>query len=178
MGSKRTLTHTLKLWREQGDDHQVAQALIHLSDTNRLMGLCEERAQQAMEVLEIYIHKRLGDTLNQVKCLIDLALTLHGNIQLNTAEEVASRAIKLLPEKGQQLKLCQGYHILGDVYCSKGDVGREIHHFEVALGIATSLNLSQEQFWVHISLSNIVFRDTRVRRRTRSRRTGQVACAQ
>ena len=110
-----------------------------------------------MEVLEIYIQKQLGDTLNQVKCLISLALTLHNDRQLDAAEEVASRAIKLLPEKGQQLKLCHSHHILGDIYCSKSDTERAIHHSEVALGIATSLSLSQEQFWVHISLATLFF---------------------
>ena len=45
--------HALKLWREQGDDNNVAQTLRRLSDTSRLMDLPEEGIQQAQEALEI-----------------------------------------------------------------------------------------------------------------------------
>ena len=36
---KRLLTHSLKLWRERGDDRTVTRALLQLSDTNLVMGL-------------------------------------------------------------------------------------------------------------------------------------------
>jgi hypothetical protein len=68
---KRLLTHTLKLERERGNDFGVARALGSLSDANRLLGLYEEGIQQAKEALEIY--ERLGDTVEQARCLIHLA---------------------------------------------------------------------------------------------------------
>jgi hypothetical protein len=46
---KRLLTHTLKLWRERGDDYQVAQRLSDLSQANRHNGPLKEGIQQAKE---------------------------------------------------------------------------------------------------------------------------------
>jgi len=60
---KRLLTHTLKLWRERGNDNGVAQTLSHLSDVNRLMHLPKEGIEQAKEALEIY--ERLGGTTSE-----------------------------------------------------------------------------------------------------------------
>jgi len=42
---KRLFTHTLKLWRARGDHYQIAQTLVELCDTNRLIGLPEEGIQ-------------------------------------------------------------------------------------------------------------------------------------
>jgi len=53
----------------------------------------EEGIQQANEALEIY--GRLGNPVGQAQSLIDLAHLLHGNEQLDAAEETASRAINL-----------------------------------------------------------------------------------
>ena len=50
---KRLLSHILKLKREQGSDHQVAQLLGWLSTANRLLGLYEEGMGQAEEALGI-----------------------------------------------------------------------------------------------------------------------------
>jgi hypothetical protein len=77
---KRLLAHTLKLSREEGGDHQVARILSALSDTNRMMGLLREGIQQGREASEIF--KRLGDTVKQASCLINLAYALHDNKQL------------------------------------------------------------------------------------------------
>jgi len=150
---KRLLTHTLKLWREQGDDDQVAQRLRDLSEANRLMRLHEEGIQQAKEALEIF--ERLGDTVKQAGCLVYLAHALHDDIQLDAAQEVVYRAIDLLPEKGEQFMVCQGHRILGETYNLKGDTEKSIHHFEVALEIASSLNLDRQLFWVHYSLARL-----------------------
>ena len=46
---KRLLIHTLELWTEQGDNTQVAQTLVSLSDANRRLGLYEEGIQQVSE---------------------------------------------------------------------------------------------------------------------------------
>ena len=135
---KRLLTHALKLWRDKGDDHRAAQMLIYLSEANRLMDLYEEGIRQAQEASEIF--ERLGDTTKRAESLISLAYVLHGDKQLDAADEAVSRAIDLLPEEGEQFLVCDGHRILGNISRSKGNTGKAIHHFEVALGIASSLN--------------------------------------
>jgi len=62
---KRILTHTLKLWRERGDDCRVALTLSYLSNANREIGLCKEGTQQAKEASEIF--ERLGNTTRQAR---------------------------------------------------------------------------------------------------------------
>ena len=150
---KRLLIYTLKLWREQGDDCRVALTLRDLSDTNRRMGLEKEGIQQAKEASELY--GRLGDTAGQAGCLNKLALLLQSDNQLDAAEEAASRAIGLLPEKGQQLCVCEVHSTLGSICKSKGKRDQAIHHFEVALGIASPFNWHNELFWVHYCLVDL-----------------------
>jgi len=147
---KRILTQTLKLRKEQED---VAITLSYLSDANRMMGLYKEGILQAKEALEIF--ERLGDTARQAECLINLACVLHADEQLDAAEEAASRAIDLLPEKGKQVHVCLGHRIIGNIYRSKGDTEKAIYHYEVAFGIASSLNLYYQLFWTHYSLSEL-----------------------
>jgi len=148
---KRLLTHSLKLWRERGDDNQVSQVLIDLCEANRQMGLYEEGIQQVKEASEII--ERLGDTAKRAECLAILAYSLYDDKQLDAAEEAASCAINLLPEKGERFRVCTGHHILGMIYQSKGNTERAIHHFEVALEIASSLSLDANLSWIHYSLS-------------------------
>ena len=150
---KRLLTHALKLWRERGDEYQVALTLSCLSDTNRCMGLYKEGIRQAKEASEMF--EQLGDTANQAQCLIRFAYVLFDDKQLDTAEEAASRGIDLLPEKGEQLRVCQGHRVLGNTSLSKGDTEKAIHHYEVALGIASSSNWQDQLFWVHYALSDL-----------------------
>jgi len=150
---KRLFTHTLQLWRVRGDDHQVPQMLSELCDTNRLIGLPEEGTQQGKEASDIF--ERLGDTAKQAECLISLARSLHDDEQLDAAEEAASRAINLLPKNGKQFLVCRGHRILGDICHLKGDREKAIHHFEVALGIASSLNYHPELFRVHFALATL-----------------------
>ena len=47
---KRLLTHTLRFWREQGNDRGVARMLRHISQANRHAGLYEEGIRAAREV--------------------------------------------------------------------------------------------------------------------------------
>ena len=150
---KRLLTHALQFWKERGDDSRAAQALCDLSDTHRLMNLFEEGIQQAREASETF--ERLGDTIKHAASLIDIAWLLCADHQLDAAEEAASRAIDLLPEKGEQLQLCWGHRVLGTVCKSKREAEKAIHHFEVALGIGSSLNLVGQLFWVHYSLAQL-----------------------
>ena len=148
---ERLLTNTLRPWREQGDDYQVAQTLTGLSEANRLMYFHEKGIQHAKEASRIF--ERLGDTAKQARCLISLAWLLYDDGQPDAAEEAACCAIYLLPEEGEQFRVCRGHRILGNIYRLKGDREKAIHHFEVALEIASLLNLNDQSFWIHHSLS-------------------------
>jgi len=157
--SKRLVFHALKLWRKQGDDNSVAQTLGYLSDINRLMHLPKEGIEQAKEALEIY--ERLGNTMGQARCLDNLALSLREDGQLDAAEEAVFRAIALLPEKGQEYRMCLFHQTLGKIYRSKGEVEKTIHHFEVALGIASSFNWHDCLFGIHYNLAGTFYNQCR-----------------
>jgi tetratricopeptide (TPR) repeat protein len=150
---KRLLTHTPQLRRKRGNDFQVAQALSDLSEANRLMDLHKEGIQQAEEAIGIF--ERIGDRVKQAECLIGLAYVLCDDEQLDAAEEAASRAVDLLPGKDRQFLVCRAHRVLGNTHRSKGDTEKAIHHFEVALEIASSLNLDYELFWVHFVLAEL-----------------------
>ena len=152
---KRLLVCALVLQREPGDDYQVAQILEHVSEANRLLRLYKEGIQQAEEALEIY--KRLGDTERQAESLNHLAHLLHDDGQLDAARKAASRAIDLFLEKGQEFRVCQCHRVLGDIYCSKGKKKKAIHHYETALGIASSFGWDGELCWIHYSLAKLFF---------------------
>ena len=153
---KRLLTHSLKLWRERGNDLQVAQSLRNLSDANRVMELAREGIHQAREASKIF--EQLGEAVEQAHSLITLAWLLCDDWQLDAAEETGSRAINLLPEEGEEFRVCLGHRVLGEIYQSKGNVKKAIQHFEVALKVASSLNVVHQLFWVNFTLAQ-VFRD-------------------
>ena len=157
---KRLVTHSLKLSRERGDNSQVALKLRDLCRANRETGLYKEGIQQAKEASEIF--KRLGDTTSQAVCLVTLAYVLCDDKQLDAAEETASRAINLLPEERGQFQACQGHRVLGNIYRFKGSKEKAIRHYEVALEIASSLNLDNELFWVHYALAQLFFEEDRL----------------
>jgi len=152
----RLLTHALKLSQEQGDDGQLARALRLLSDAHSRMGLFKEGIRQAKEASEIY--ERLGDTVKQAQCLIDLGWSLYDNKQLDDAEEVTSHAINLLlTEEGEQFRVCKCNRLLGVIYHSKGDTNKAVHHLKVALGIATPFNWHDPLFWIQHSMAGLSF---------------------
>ena len=150
---KRLLGFTLKLLREEEDDKRVASTLRSLSGANRMAGFYREGIDQAKEALEI--SERLGDTVNQGESLIELALSLSADKQLDAAEEAASCAIKLLTGKGQEYRVCRSHDVLGDIYRSKGRREEAIHHFETAIRIAISHNWGNQLFWIHCSLAEM-----------------------
>jgi tetratricopeptide (TPR) repeat protein len=150
---KRLLICALELWREQGSDDQVARTLMELSDTNRLVGLPKEGIPQAKEALGIY--ERLDDTGRQAECLITLAWLLNSDEQFDAAEEAAFHAINLLPDKGGQYLVCAAHRLLGDTYHSKGNTERAIHHFELAIGIASPFDWHYHLFWAHYKLAGL-----------------------
>ena len=155
---KRLLTRTLVLERGRGDGFLVAQILECLSDANRLLGFCREGIQQAEEASEIF--KRLGDTGKQADCLQRLARSFLEDDQLDAAEDAALRKIDLLPEKGEEYRACQSHHLLGDIYRAKGENKKAIHHFEIALRIASPFNWQHELSWTHRSMARL-FSDER-----------------
>jgi len=148
---KRLLIYTLKLWRERGDESEVARTLRGLSGANRVLGLHEEAMQQVRGALEIY--ERLNNTVGRACSLRVLACLLYDNQQLDAAEEAASLSINLLPNKVNQPLVCQCRRILGRIHSSKGETEKAIDHFEAALRIASSLDWNHEQFWDHCGLA-------------------------
>jgi len=156
---KRLLVHALKLYRERGGDHWVSQVLRLLSDANLELGLYKEGIQQAEEAMEI--DKRLGDVVGQARCLKNLAWLLYKDGQLDAAEKAALRAINLVPENGDQFPVSECHRILGTIYQSQGTREKAIHHFETALGIASSFSWHEQLFLTHSSLAELFLDDGR-----------------
>ena len=155
---KRVLELTLALRTQRGEDLQVAQTLLLLSDVNRLLGLYEEGIRQAREALGT--HERDGGIRGRVRCFNKLAWLLLYDNQLDDAENTASRAIDLLSGTGEQFLLCELHRVLAKVFHSKGMKEKAIHHFTMALGIASPSNWHTQVFWIHFQLAE-VFRDER-----------------
>ena len=93
--------------------------------------------------------------------MIELAWLLRYDNQPNAAEGAASRAIDLLPEKGEEFLVCRCHRVLGDIYCSKDETAKAIHHYEVALEIASSFNWHNLLFCIHFSLAQLLFDEGR-----------------
>ena len=119
------------------------------------MGLPEEGIERAKEALKI--HERLGDATGQAICLKDLAWALFDAEQLDAAELAASRAIDLVPEKGQEYLVCQLHRVLGHTYHSKGRKKEAIHHFETDLRIASPFRWHGQLFWIHYGLARLFY---------------------
>jgi tetratricopeptide (TPR) repeat protein len=119
------------------------------------MEFYDEGEQQAREALEIC--ERLGDTVQQATCLITLARFSRTNV----AEEALFRAIDLLPEKDEQFLVCESHQLLSDVYRIRGKMEKAIHHYEVALGIATSFGWHDQLFRIHFLLAVLFFEENR-----------------
>ena len=150
---KRLLVLALELSKRRGDDYRAAQTLTLLSDVNRILGLHKEGIRQAREALEIY--ERTGNTIGQAQCLEKLAWLLFHDKQLDAAENVASHAIGLLSEKGQEFIVCELHRVLGKVYYSKGEKEKAIRHFKKALGIASPPSWHDQLFWIHFDMAEL-----------------------
>ena len=149
---KRLLVHTLKIWRERGDDIQVAETLVFLSRANKTLGLYKEGIRQAEEALEIC--KRLNHISGQTLCFQQLAELLYGDKQLDAAEEAASQAIDLL-DGGNQFVVSQCYGLLGEICYSRGETEKAIKHYETALGIASTFNWHHQLFSINYDLAKL-----------------------
>ena len=153
------LVRTLELWRERGDELQVAQTLRFLSNVNRVLGLRKEGISQANEALEIY--ERFDNVSGRAQCLQQLAWLLHGEKQLDAAELAASQAIDLLTGKDEEFLVYRCYRALGNICHSKGEVGKAIDHFKAALTIGEPFNWHDEQFHTHYSLARLFLGEIR-----------------
>ena len=155
---RRTLSQVVTLERKQGKGVRIARGLRLLSRANRMLGLSEEGIQQAREAFEIF--ERLGDTMEQAESLRVLARLLSEDDQLDAAEEAVTRAIDLFSEKGQEYRICQCQKLLGNIYRSKGEREKAIHHYEVAIEIASRFNWHAELFWAHYLLAELFRNDS------------------
>ena len=152
---KLLLIHTLKLWRERGDDFKVAETLRFISAADRRLGLHEEGIERVEEALGIY--ERLNDTIGQALSWRELASLLYNDEQLDAAEEAALRVIDLPSDEGNQYQVCDSYRILGNICHSRGEIEKAINHFETALGIASAFNWHDQLFWNHYALAVLFF---------------------
>ena len=156
---KRLLTLVMELSRERGDDHQLGQALTLLSQAHAIMGLHEEGIRAGEEASGIF--ERLGDAVNQAWALVNLGWALQCHNQFGSAEEAIFHAIDLLSGRNEQFCLCGCHRVLGWIYRSKHDTARAIHHFETALGLASSFNELNLLFWIHFDLAKLFLDQTR-----------------
>ncbi|KAF9646328.1 TPR-like protein [Thelephora ganbajun] len=152
---KQLLIHTLKLFRERGDDIEVAGILRFLSVANRLLTLYKEGISQANEALEIY--ERHNRITGQVQTLNNLAFLLYADKQFDAAETAASRSIDLSSLINNQFGICECRRVLGNICRSKGETEKAINHYETALGIASSSNWEIQLFWIHYALAQLFF---------------------
>jgi tetratricopeptide (TPR) repeat protein len=90
-----------------------------------------------------------------------LARALHSNEKFDAAEEAASRALNLLSEKGEEHRVCESHRTLGNIYQSRGEIEKAIHHFELALGIASIFNWHGLLFWIHYELTGLFWNEDR-----------------
>jgi tetratricopeptide (TPR) repeat protein len=157
--AKKLLIHALKLWREQGDDLWIAEALWRISKVNRMLDLGKEGIQQVKEALEIY--EGLGDISGQARSLSGLAYLLYDDRQLDAAEGVALQVIDRFSGKGEQDAVCDCYRLLGYIYHSGGETEKAIDRFKTALGIASSFNWHFQLLWIHHFLANLFFNQGR-----------------
>jgi tetratricopeptide (TPR) repeat protein len=157
--SRQLFTHTLKLWREQGNDLRVAETLQRISMTNRALHQHKEGIQQVKEALGIY--QRLDDISGQAHALHALAYLLDGDAQVDAAEEAASQLINRFSGKGEQYAVCGCYHLLGEICNRRGEREKAVNHLESALKIASSFNWHSPLFWIHYLLALLVFNEGR-----------------
>ena len=157
---KQLLIHALRLWRERGDDLQVARTLALLASVNWALGLHKEGIPQVKEASEIY--ERLNRTLEQANSLRSLALLFTGDNQFDAAEEVTYRATNLSSDEGRQSQAWVHHNTLGLICQSRGETKAAIDHLEAALGIASSLNSQEKQVSILLSLTSLLLEEGRL----------------
>ena len=156
MERKRLIVHTLRLWRERGNDFEVAETLRILSDANRWLGLRKEGIRQAKEALEMY--KRFNNMSGQTRTWKELALLLYEDNQLDAAEGAALQVIDI---SGDKVVTSECHRVLGEIYYSKGETEKAINHFETSTSIASPFSWHDQLFWNHYSLAQLFFGEDR-----------------
>ena len=156
---KRFLIQTLELQREQYSDLHVARTLRFLAEANGRLGLFTEGIKHAREALTIF--ERCGDILEQAATLLRLSWLFYDNKQLEAAEAAAYRSLDIIPETGEQFRVCQCRCVLGNIYRSRGETEKAIEHFKAGLEIASSFNWHDQLFWNHYSLAELCFDEGR-----------------
>ena len=157
--SKRLLIHNLKLWRDRGNDFEVAETLRNISEADHMVGLHEEGIRWVKEALEVY--GQLDDVLGQAQAWQQLGGLLYSDGQLDAAEEATSEAIDLFLVKGDQFEVCNCHRILGNICGSRGETEKAINHFETAIGIASSFGWADPLFWNNYCLADLLFGEER-----------------
>ena len=156
MEEKRLLNHALKLWKEQGNNLQVAETLKCISAANRWLGLHKGGIQSIMEALRIF--EQLGNIIGQAYSWQELSRLLCHVNQLDAAEAAASKAINvinLLSNEDDWYLVCWCYCIFGNIYFSKGEVKWATSHLWTAFRIASHFNWHNQLFWCHYSLAQL-----------------------
>ena len=151
--AKRLLTHALT-HRREGSNDQVSQILQLLSIVYRKMDFYEEGTGQTKEALEIF--ERLDDVKKRAGCLIIIGLLFLTDKKLDAAEEVALCALDLSSWNGWEWRLCASHRLLGHICRSKGEMEKAIHHFEIAIRIASAFNWKDHLFWAHNFLADVL----------------------
>ena len=158
--AKQLLIHTLKFWREQGNDHETAHTLEFLAAINKRLNLYDEGIPQAKEGVEIY--ERFGDIQGQARSLFRLAQLYRDIQRLDAAEEAVSRTLSLSSDGKHQFMVCQSHYLLGSIYQAKGEIEKAINYLETALEIASPFNWDDTQFCVHYELAKLFLDEDRL----------------
>jgi tetratricopeptide (TPR) repeat protein len=153
--SKRLFTHSLKLWRERGNDLWVAKTLWSISHPNRMLGLNKEGIQQSREALEIY--KLLNDVSGQARSLCRLGYLLKDDGQLDAARGAAEQVVDRFSGGDEQVSICGAHRLLSDICRRKGETEKAMDHLQIALGIASSFSWDNLLFWIHDGLARAFF---------------------
>ena len=149
----RVLLHALRLWRERGDDFEVARTLMRLTDPKWRLGYYTGGTPLVKIALETF--ERLDCTTERARALRRLAQLSKSDS--SAAEEAASRSLDLLRDKDEDLLVCECHQTLGDIYRYHSKIGKAIDHFNTALEIASSHGWQDQQFWIHHSLGGMFF---------------------
>ena len=138
-GSRRLLSHALKLHRERGDDDRIASTLLRLAAIESSSGFCEKGIQQAREAMAIF--HRLGNMVDVVLCLTGLSRLFRHTNRPDEADECEAQVIRLagaLVPAVDPVSRNFLHTSLAAVYYNKGDTEKFIFHSGACLGVGTS----------------------------------------
>ena len=156
---KRLLLLTLRLHREQGNEHEVSRTLVFLSDANRALGHYEEGIQQVTEASEIF--DRLNDEPGGAWSRLLLATLLNADSQFDAAKAAASQAISFFLSEGDCYQVHHCHSVLGDIHRSKDEIEKAINHYEAALKISSAFTWQDAQSLDHYHLAALFYNQNR-----------------